>query len=136
MAIKIGDTVVTAVKVVNGSTTTTLKDLMVGSTHVWCVPPSLGTTYYVYKDDSLGINKIEYSIGFKVVNNSAKSVAYAVKVNGKSGSSTIAGGSSKSITIDFGRVDPGLGSQLFTVSWLGQSATASATCSNYTLQIK
>ena len=136
MAIKIGDTAVTTVKVVNGSTTTTLKDIMVGSTHVWCVPPSLGTVYYVYKDDSLGANKTQYSITFQVVNNSAKSVAYTVKVGGKTGSGTITGGSSKSITIDFGQVDPGLGSKVFTVSWLGRSVTATATCNNYSLQIK
>ena len=136
MAIKIGDTVVTAVKVVNGSTTTTLKDLMVGSTHVWCVPPSLGTTYTVYKDDSGGANKSQYSIEFKVVNESAKSVTYTVKVGGCSGSSSIAGGSSKFITIEFGLKDPGLGSKTFIVSWLGQSVPAPATCNNYTLRLK
>ena len=136
MAIKIGDTTITAVKVVKGSTTTTLKDIMVGSTHAWCVPPSLGTTYQVYKDDSGGANKSQYSIGFTVINNSAKSVTYTVKVSGKSTSGTITGGSSKSMTIEFGQLDPGLGSKVFVVSWLDQSVSATATCNNYTLQIK
>lgn len=124
MAVQIDSENIHAIKVTQNSTTYSVKDIVTSSgTHVWCTPPSVGTTYTITRYGHSS-SDYTYKLSFKIVNNSTKSVTYTCKIGIKTATVTVAAGDYENPTFDFGSTNPGTSGIIATIQYLGDSVSA------------
>ena len=112
-------------KDINGKVVTgkNLTDIVYNGTHVWCTPPSIGTTYTITRY-IISSSSYTYKLHFKIVNNSTKRVTYTCRIGPKTVTVTIDAGDYENATIDYGRKDPGTSAIVATINYLGDSVRA------------
>lgn len=105
-------------------TNKSLTDVICNGTHIWCTPPSIGTSYDILKMGTSG-SGYTYAIQFRLVNNSTRSVSYKNQVGvDRSTTTSLTAGQDTLISINFGSTVPLTNKYTVSITYLGETVSA------------